>query len=395
MTRASVRHASAGGGGRVRGLIASAVCASLIAGTGCSRVPVMRGEIQGLEQLIKQADKNGARRCAPRELALAVAHAKFADVELGQANMFRAEDHLIVARANAQAAYDLSPAAQCTDRGFVIDEPPPKPKPKPAPPPKPGDKDGDGWLDPEDKCPEKPENYNGFEDTDGCPDEPDTDGDGIVDLTDDCELLAEDKDGYLDDDGCPDLDNDLDSVLDTKEAKPECVSLPEDPDGHEDSDGCPEPDNDGDAVADLEDECPFVPGVKDGARKGCPQKAPLVVVTEREIKITQQIHFAFAKAIIRPESFAVLDAVVSVLKDNPQFKIEVQGHTDNVGSAALNKKLSQQRADSVRKYLVDHGVAAERLAAKGFGMERPLVPNTDERNRALNRRVQFLRVENK
>jgi outer membrane protein OmpA-like peptidoglycan-associated protein len=170
-----------------------------------------------------------------------------------------------------------------------------------------------------------------------------------------------------------------------------CKNDPEDPDGHEDEDGCPDLDNDADKVADLQDDCPMVPGAEDN--KGCPKKPALVVVTAQEIKITQQIHFEFGKSEIRSISFPVLDAVVDVLKQNPKITLEVQGHTDNVGNAQFNKKLSQDRADSVRKYLVKKGVAASRLIAKGYGMEKPLVPNSDARNRALNRRVQFVRTE--
>jgi outer membrane protein OmpA-like peptidoglycan-associated protein len=355
------------------------ILVALVALLGCSKVPIMRGEIEGLEKLMRQAERNGARRCAPRELALAQAHTRFADVELDQADLFRAEDHLIVARANAQAAYDLSPAAKCTDRGFVME---------------PGDRDGDGNPDNTDKCPEQPENYQGYQDPDGCPDDPDTDGDGITDIKDSCELIVEDKDAYLDGDGCPDLDNDLDGIADPGDGKEgSCKNDPEDPDGYEDDDGCPDLDNDSDQVVDLEDQCPMTPGEKGGERPGCPKKPSLVVVTEKEIKITQQIHFEFGKATIRPISFPVLDAVVDVLKKNPKIRIEVQGHTDNVGGKAYNQLLSQQRADSVRKYLVDHGIDSARLVSVGYGMDKPLVPNTDPKNRALNRRVQFVRTE--
>lgn len=369
-------------------MVRRAAVVALLLLSGCAHVAVMRGEIDGLEKLIAQAERNGAKRCAPRELAIARAHTTFATVELDEANSLRAEDHLIVARSNAQAAYDLSPAVKCSERRFVIEEPPP-----PPPPPKPGDRDGDGYSDDVDDCPDKPETYNGVDDLDGCPDDPDTDGDGLPDSKDACELVPEDTDGYLDGDGCPDHDNDLDQVPDTAEAKPECVNQPEDPDAFQDEDGCPEPDNDGDEVLDLDDECPMVPGVKGGARPGCPQKNTLVVVTEKEIKITQQIHFAFNKAVIRPESYPVLDAVVQVLKDNPKMLIEVQGHTDNVGAPSINKPLSQQRADAVRKYLVDHGILSNRLTSVGYGQDQPLVPNTTDRNRALNRRVQFVRME--
>ena len=352
---------------------------------GCSQVSVMRGEIEGLDELVAQAERNGAKRCAPRELALARAHIQFADVELDQADMFRAEDHLIIARSNAQAAYDLSPASKCSERRFIVE---------PAPKPQPGDKDGDGYPDNTDQCPEQPENFQGFEDEDGCPDDPDTDGDGIADSKDLCELLKEDVDGYLDTDGCPDIDNDLDGIADASDGpNGSCKDNPEDPDGYEDDDGCPEPDNDKDEVVDLEDVCPLVPGVKGGSRPGCPKKPSLVVVADKEMKITQQIHFASGKATIRPISYKVLDAVVQVLKDNPKIKIEIQGHTDDRGSDFFNKKLSQQRADSVRSYLINHGIDSSRLVAKGYGEEKPLVPNDTARNRALNRRVQFVRTE--
>jgi outer membrane protein OmpA-like peptidoglycan-associated protein len=222
----------------------------------------------------------------------------------------------------------------------------------------------------------------------------DIDGDGILDPKDACEILPEDKDNYLDQDGCPDIDNDLDGVVDAKDGPDgKCINDPEDPDGFEDDDGCPEPDNDKDTVVDLDDQCPNIPGDKDAPKPGCPKKPALVVVTDKEIKITQQIHFEFNKSTIRPISFPVLDAVVDVLQKNPKIRIEVQGHTDNVGPAAYNKKLSDDRAASVRNYLVSHGVDTGRLVSRGYGLEQPLVPNTDARNRALNRRVQFVRIE--
>ncbi|WP_437825378.1 OmpA family protein [Sorangium sp. So ce1153] len=353
----------------------------------CAQVPVMRGDIEALSTIAKQAERNGALRCAPRELAMAKSHLSFAAVELDQGFFARAKEHLDIAKANTHAAYDLSPPQKCAERGFIEE----------APPPKPGDCDGDGLLDPQDKkCPCDAETWNGFQDDDGCPDDPDTDGDGLTDSKDSCVLLPEDKDGYLDEDGCPELDNDLDTILDTNDkdsAGKNCANDPEDPDGYEDADGCPEPDNDQDTVVDLEDQCPNEPGVVGGDKPGCPKKPSLVIVTEKEIKITQQIHFEFDKDKIRPESFPILDAVVEVLQQNPKIKIEIQGHTDNKGAAAYNKKLSDRRAASVKKYLVAKGIDETRLTSKGYGMEQPIVPNTSDQNRALNRRVQFVRTE--
>ncbi len=357
----------------------------------CAQVPRMRGDLEGLTKLADQAERNGAVRCAPRELALAKANLRFATTDLDQGQLFKSDAHLQIARANAQAAYDLSPPAKCAERGFVDTEIPPPPVPKV------GDCDGDGLLDDVDaKCPCDAENYNGFEDEDGCPDDPDTDGDGLKDSVDACRLLPEDKDAYLDEDGCPELDNDDDGILDVNDkdaAGKSCANDPEDPDGYEDEDGCPEPDNDGDKVADLQDQCPNEAGPADGDKPGCPKKPSLVIVTATEIKITQQIHFEFDKDIIRKESFPILDAVVEVLIKNPKIKIEIQGHTDNKGSPVYNKGLSERRAAAVKKYLSSHGVPAARLTSHGYGMEVPIVPNTTDQNRALNRRVQFVRTE--
>jgi outer membrane protein OmpA-like peptidoglycan-associated protein len=84
---------------------------------------------------------------------------------------------------------------------------------------------------------------------------------------------------------------------------------------------------------------------------------------------------------------------VQVLVDNPKIKIEIQGHTDDRGSADYNKKLSDRRAAAVLKYLVSHGIDPSRLTSHGYGKEKPIVPNDTDQNRALNRRVQFVRTE--
>jgi OmpA-OmpF porin, OOP family len=307
----------------------------------CSHGPILRGKIAGAEKLVNQAERNGAMHCAPRELAVARAQLKFALVELDQGFMSKATDHLALALPNAQAAYDLSPPDKCTPHEVTIEN-------------------------------------------------PDTDGDGVNDSFDQCVLDPEDADGYLDDDGCPDIDNDLDGIPDTAD---KCPNQPEDPDGYEDTDGCPDLDNDKDTVPDLEDQCPNEAGPPGGDRPGCPLKSSLVVVTDKEIKITQQIHFEFNKATIRKESYPILDAVVDVLNRFPEMRIEIQGHTDNKGRAAYNLKLSDKRAAAVRKYLVSHGIAGDRLVSHGYGMTRPLVPNDTDQNRALNRRVQFMRTE--
>ncbi len=341
----------------------------------CKSAPQVRGKIAGLRNLADRAEESGAKKCAPRELALARAYLEFAELALDQGSVSRARNHLSAAEVNGRAAQLQSPAEFCT----------PQVKAQPA-----KDRDGDGYLDPKDDCPEEAENFNGFEDLDGCPDSPDTDADGLDDLTDPCVILAEDADGYLDEDGCPEPDNDLDGLLDEED---ECPQDPEDPDGYQDADGCPDPDNDGDEVPDVEDQCPNTPGQTEDDPLGCPKKPALVVVTDCEVKITQQIHFAFGKAVIRAQSYPVLNAVVEVLKKNPSIKLQIQGHTDSVGSNEANLELSEERAASVRRYLVARGIDISRLESKGFGEEKPLVANNSKENRALNRRVQFMRTE--
>lgn len=345
-------------------------------GAACSTGSVMRGKVQGLEKIANQAERNGAVRCAPRELAMAKSHLRFAIIELDQGYISKARRHLDIAEANAHSAYEMSPPEVCAERDYVV--------------PRPGDRDGDGYLDNEDQCPDEPETWNGFKDEDGCPDDPDTDGDGITDSIDQCPLEPEDIDGFQDDDGCPDFDNDADGILDTAD---KCPNEPEDYDGFEDSDGCPDLDNDQDGVPDLEDMCPNEVGPAGGDRPGCPAKPSLAIVTDKEIRILQQIHFAYNKSVIRSESFPVLDAVAEILKANPKIKIEVQGHTDNRGNKKYNQKLSESRANAVMVALVSRGIERERLRSQGYGMDRPIVPNDTDQNRALNRRVQFIRVE--
>jgi OOP family OmpA-OmpF porin len=322
---------------RVRTVLVLGLASSL----GCSQAAVLRGRIDGLNTDVDNAEKNGAMRCAPRELALARSHLRFASVELDQGQLSAAEAQVAIAEPNAHAALDQSPPDRCAERKIIES--------------KPTDKD--------------------------------TDGDHIPDSRDQCILEPEDVDGYLDDDGCPDPDNDSDGIPDSVD---KCPNQPEDFDGFQDADGCPDPDNDGDGILDVDDFCPNTPGSPGGARPGCPG---LVVVTAKEVRITQQIHFEFNKATIRAESFPILDAVQQVLVSMPKMTLEIQGHTDNVGSAPYNQKLSQSRADSVRKYLESHGIDGSRLRSVGYGLTQPIVPNTSDSNRALNRRVQFIRTE--
>jgi OOP family OmpA-OmpF porin len=132
------------------------------------------------------------------------------------------------------------------------------------------DNDGDTILDKDDKCPNQAEDFDGFQDKDGCPD-PDNDGDGVDDAHDQCPDKKETVNGFKDDDGCPDEpDRDGDGVPD---AKDQCPDQPEDTDGFQDTDGCPDPDNDNDGIKDEDDECVDEPEDIDGYQDedGCPE----------------------------------------------------------------------------------------------------------------------------
>lgn len=351
--------------------------------SGCHHTAALRGRVDGLRDVVSQAERNGAYQCAPRELAMAQAHLAFAVDELQQGNPRRANEHYEIAEPNARAAFELSPAERCAPREIVV-EAPPEPEPEPAP----GDRDGDGLLDPDDQCPDQPEDFDAYEDTDGCPEDQDLDGDGVPDSRDLCVAQPEDADGRGDGDGCPDPDDDFDGVLDGDDA---CAIEAEDRDGYRDEDGCPEPDNDGDSIVDVTDQCPDEPGPAEEG--GCPRVYEDVQVTGTHIRISQKIHFAFNRARILPDSFHILNTVAQVLTDYPEITLEIQGHTDDRGSDRYNQRLSDQRAAAVRQYLLGRGIPSSRLTSRGYGEARPIESNRTEEGRAINRRVELVRTD--
>jgi outer membrane protein OmpA-like peptidoglycan-associated protein len=248
-----------------------------------------------------------------------------------------------------------------------------------------GDKDGDGIADDKDKCVDQPEDLDGFEDDDGCPD-PDNDGDGILDAADKCPSDAEDKDGFKDDDGCPDFDNDEDGVLDVND---KCPSEAEDKDGFQDDDGCPDPDNDGDGLLDAADGCPNEAESKNGVDDddGCPD---LVRFAGTQIMTLKPIHFETSSAVIKTDSESILQEMAAVITSHPEIvQLSIDGHTDSKGVPAKNLKLSQDRAESVRTFLVGLGIAPERLVARGYGDTQPIADNATPDGRTKNRRVEF------
>ena len=273
------------------------------------------------------------------------------------------------------------------------------------------DRDKDGILDRDDACPTDPEDIDTFEDADGCPD-PDNDQDTLLDTVDACPLDAEDFDEFEDDNGCPDPDNDQDGTLDADDRCP----IDAGPEMHK---GCPDTDEDG--LADLDDQCPEQSGAQ--AFSGCPdgdadnvpdyrdvcptEKAPAdeelstsdgcpkeVYVSQDQIRFTQKILFQTNRAVIKSQSFGILDAIASIMKDNAHVRrVEVAGHTDNEGSDTSNMKLSKRRAAAVREYLVKKGIDANRLSSQGYGETQPRDSNRTTFGRANNRRVEFRILE--
>jgi outer membrane protein OmpA-like peptidoglycan-associated protein len=279
------------------------------------------------------------------------------------------------------------------------------------------DPDKDGVKGAADKCPDVPEDKDGFGDEDGCPD-PDNDKDGVLDAADRCPNEAgpaenqgcpdfdTDGDGFVDrldkcptvfgikeNDGCPDVDTDKDGIVDRLD---KCPTEPEDKDGFQDEDGCPDLDNDQDGVPDAKDRCPNDPETINGIddEDGCPEVEVKVFIEKQRIVITEKVFFEFAKARILPKSDALLKAVADVLTRFPQItKVRVEGHTDDQGSDKVNQTLSDKRAQSVMDALVKNGVDKARLSSAGYGKTKPMVEGKDEAAREKNRRVEFVIVE--
>ena len=248
----------------------------------------------------------------------------------------------------------------------------------------PVDRDHDGVPDSEDACVDVPGVKSPDPKKNGCP--VDTDGDGVPDTEDACVDIPGVKTSDPKTNGCP-PDKDNDGVFDKDDACPDEPGLKtNDPK----TNGCPDQDIDKDGILNIDDACPDEPGPADPDPKknGCPK----AFVRAGEIKITDQVKFKTGSAQIEnaKDSDDVLEAVVKVLKDHPEIKkVRVEGHTDNVGSAASNKKLSADRAASVVKWLVAHGIDKQRLASQGFGFDRPLDTNKTPEGRKNNRRVEF------
>ncbi len=317
----------------------------------CATGPQIERDLTWLGNRLKEADKDGARRCAPYTFAHGQAEYDFSRTEMSQGQSILAEWHMKRARSwikMTHAELDVwrkkKMIWKC--RG---ESPPPPPRIDPCA----KDSDNDKIPDCRDLCKLRPEDYQGYEDTDGCPDGArDRDGDGIPDFRDKCPLEMEDRNGFQDEDGCPDADVDTD----------------------------------GDGVVDVKDKCRLVHAK---TKDGCPQKYKMVVVTKKKIKLNRKVFFATARSRIRIRSFPLLREVGIVLKDYPKIHVCIEGHTDDRGGYGYNLRLSTRRAKAVRRFLIRENISAKRMRYRGYSFSFPIDSDKSRRGRKKNRRVEI------
>lgn len=374
---------------RLFSLLGLALCLSPIA---CVSGAKVRAQADVLQAELERARRSGARRCAPRELATAEANVEFALGELSQGASSRASEHIRIADKATRDA--LSKSKGCGPRQVVVKEPEQKVIVRIEE----TDKDGDGVLDKDDQCPTDPEDADGFQDEDGCPDldndgdgvldgqdacpmvpgaaanngcpDQDKDGDGVSDSVDRCVDQPEDKDEYQDEDGCPELDNDSDGILDSADKCPnqagplqnlgcpitdrdgdginddgdKCPDEPEDKDGFEDEDGCPDLDNDKDGLADAQDSCPAEAGPPEN--KGCPDAdKDGDTVVDRLDECPDQAGVVEEKGC--PKKYKL----VEVKKDKIEIRQQINFAS---GSARITGRSSQEVLDEVALALRDN-----------------------------------------
>jgi len=234
------------------------------------------------------------------------------------------------------------------------------------------DVDNDGIADKDDQCP----TVAGPPSNNGCPPVVDTDNDGIADKDDQCPTVA----GPPSNNGCPPVkDTDNDGIADKDDQCPTVA-------GPASNNGCPlAKDADNDGVTDDKDKCPNAAGP--AANSGCPEVKK--ETKERLDASARAVRFETAKATLKNESFPVLDEVVTIMRQYPDYTLSISGYTDDIGNDERNFRLSQDRAKACYDYLVFRGIKPDRLRHAGFGELRPIADNNTENGREQNRRVEF------
>ncbi len=251
------------------------------------------------------------------------------------------------------------------------------------------DNDYDGIEDQNDSCPDEAEDDNGYQDDDGCPDATnDSDGDSVPDAIDQCWYQIEDFDGFQDEDGCVDEDNDSDSIIDSLDL---CPNEPETENGIDDDDGCPEADRDSDGIMDSVDQCPdeAVNNYTRAGQVGCPGPAPIHMHRHP----IRTLNFKSGSTHLSEVYYDMLDELISILNDWPEVRVKITGHTDNQGSESANIAISLRRAEVVLTYFTEHGISPDRFQVAGAGSSNPIMSNETEEGKALNRRIEFRRIE--
>lgn len=254
------------------------------------------------------------------------------------------------------------------------------------------DYDNDGVADKDDNCPTDA----GTAANNGCPEAKDGDGDGFADDVDECPLTA----GAIN--GCPDRDND--GISDKNDECPDIAGVESnngcpqagdrDRDGVPDAqDACPDqpgnlsgcPDSDGDGVANNVDKCPGTAGP--ATNYGCPEVRQ--ETKDKLVSVTKNVQFESGSANLTQPSYAVLDQLVDVMREYPDYTLSIAGHTDNVGDAKNNLTLSQERAKACYNYLIFRAIHPDRIRHAGFGQNRPVADNSTAEGQQQNRRVDF------
>jgi len=312
---------------------------------GCITKGVVNKRAKAVETLTGK-ERDPMYNCTPVALAKAEAYSNFARYSSSVGNSIDAQEYIALAEKYARRAYKNSRDKACLS-----------------------DTDLDTIPDIMDNCPKTP----GVKENHGCPIS-DRDNDGIPDKDDACP----DKPGPVINHGCPIIDTDGDGIPDNKD---KCPKVPGPPINH----GCPYKDTDKDGIQDSKDKCPTKPGPIEN--NGCPYK--LIKITDNMIVLKQKIFFAFNKAKVAHRSYAILTEIAQAMKDHPKWKIEIQGHTDDRGSARYNQKLSEKRAFAVYKFLMSKGIHKNRMNYVGYGEEKPIEDNSTKEGRSVNRRVEF------
>ena len=232
------------------------------------------------------------------------------------------------------------------------------------------DRDRDSFMNEVDRCPDEP----GIA-PDGCPDK-DSDGDTFMDSVDKCPEVP-----GVAPDGCPPKDRDRDTFLDEVDKCPDEPGVA--------PDGCPLRDTDGDGILDPDDKCVTDPETRNGYQDtdGCPDELPKEVA--KFTGVIRGIFFDTGKDVIRKQSVTTLNEAAKIFVEYKEVKVEISGHTDNVGKQDYNRDLALRRAESVKNYLVGKGVEAARITTRGAGPDEPIADNTNAKGRAKNRRIEF------